>query len=93
MARKKKLTVKGLKRLAPKVPDLTCPIIDEAINKVQNSFNISAKKYILNKREVEQFKKLMNKIRKANNTLRESGRFWYEQMRDYIEPDNLKSYD
>lgn len=89
----KKPTIKQLRKQAPKVPDLTCPMIDDAINKVESSFNIGSKKYTMSKKEVAKFKKVMEEIREANDKLRESGRFWYEQMRDLVEPDNVERYD
>ncbi len=83
--------MRGLKRKAPRVPDLTCPIIDDAIEKIDKSYD--GKKFVLSKRDVAYFKKRMEEIRSANDNLRDSGRYWYEQTRDLIEPNDITTYD
>lgn len=92
MARKKKkISMRSLKRKAPKVPDLTCPIIDDAIEKIDKSYD--GKKFVLSKRDVSYFKKRMEEIRSANDGLRDSGRYWYEKTREIIEPDSMIDYE
>ena len=88
----KKPTIKQLKKKAPKVPDLTCPMIDHAINHVENTWD-GKKYYSLTKRELNYFKKRMEEIRSANDGLRDSGRYWYEKTRDIIDPDSNLDYE
>lgn len=81
----------ALKRKAPKVPDLTCPIIDDVIENVENKWN--GKTFSLKKREFQTFKKRMEEIRSANDGLRDSGRYWYDQTREIIDPTNCVDYE
>lgn len=93
MARKKKqkISMRALKRKAPKVPDLTCPIIDDVISSIDRCED--GKIYTLKKSEVKYIKKRMEEIRSANNGLRDSGRYWYEKTREIIEPDSMVDYE
>jgi len=93
MARKKKqkISMRALKRKAPKVPDLTCPIIDDVISSIERGVN--GKVYTLKKSEVRTIKKKIEKIRSANDSLRDSGRYWYEKTREIIEPDSMIEYE
>ena len=90
-AKKIKLTLRSLKRKAPKVPDLTCPIIDDVIGKIDQ--NLNNKFCTLKKNEVRYIKKRMEEIRSANDKLRDSGRYWYDKTREIIEPDSMIDYE
>ena len=71
-------TVKRLKRLAPKVPDWTCPDIDFIVDKIENSnrpFTRARKKILVRKLE---------RLRKQNEDLRELGKYWYRKFKDYL---------
>ena len=71
-------TIKRLKRLAPKVPDYTCPDIDFIVDKVENNnkgFTKFRKKLIVKKLE---------RLRIQNEQLRDSGEYWYKKLRDYL---------
>ena len=71
-------TLKRLKRLAPKVPDYTCPDIDFIVDKVENNnkgFTKFRKKLLVRKLE---------RLRIQNEQLRESGEYWYKKLRDYL---------
>ena len=72
-----KKTVKRLKRLAPKVPDYTCPDIDFIVDKVENhsGFTKFRKKLLVNKLE---------RLRVQNESLRELGVYWYRKFKDYL---------
>ena len=73
-----KRTVKRLKRLAPKVPDWTCPDIDFIVDKIENSnrpFTRARKKILVRKLE---------RLRKQNEDLRELGKYWYRKFKDYL---------
>ena len=71
-------TVKRLKRLAPKVPDYTCPDIDFIVDKVENNnkgFTKFRKKLIVKKLE---------RLRIQNEQLRDSGEYWYKKLKNYL---------
>ena len=71
-------TLKRLKRLAPKVPDYTCPDIDFIVDKIENNdkgFTRFRKKLLVRKLE---------RLRIQNEALRESGEYWYKKFRDYL---------
>ena len=71
-------TLKRLKRLAPKVPDYTCPDIDFIVDKIENNdkgFTRFRKKILVKKLE---------RLRLQNEQLRDSGEYWYKKFRDYL---------
>ena len=71
-------TIKRLKRLAPKVPDYTCPDIDFIVDKIENNdkgFTKFRKKLLVKKLE---------RLRIQNEQLRDSGEYWYKKLRDYL---------
>ena len=71
-------TIKRLKRLAPKVPDYTCPDIDFIVDKIENNdkgFTKFRKKILVNKLE---------RLRIQNEQLRDSGIYWYKKCKYYL---------
>ena len=71
-------TIKRLKRLAPKVPDYTCPDIDFIVDKIENNdkgFTRFRKKILVKKLE---------RLRIQNEQLRDSGEYWYKKLKDYL---------
>ena len=65
---------KSYKRKAPKIPDYTCPQIDDVLARIEK---------IKDKQKLSQYQhdvimKKMEKLREANDLLRESGIYWYE---------------
>ena len=71
-------TLKRLKRLAPKVPDYTCPDIDFIVDKIENNdkgFTRFRKKILVRKLE---------RLRVQNEQLRDSGEYWYKKFKDYL---------
>ena len=73
----RKPNLKTLKKKAPKIPDFTCPDIDHIINYVEN-------KDLLNRTQLAYFKRRMEKLRDANDKLRESGIYWYEEIKKIL---------
>ena len=76
--RKKKPLISRLKRLAPKVPDYTCPDIDFIVDKIENNdkgFTRFRKKLLVKKLE---------RLRVQNEQLRDSGEYWYKKCKDYL---------
>ena len=75
---KKKPLISRLKRLAPKVPDYTCPDIDFIVDKIENNnkgFTKFRKKILIKKLE---------RLRAQNDDLRELGKYWYRKFKDYL---------
>jgi hypothetical protein len=76
----KKLGLTRLKKRAPKVPDYTCTEIDNVIDKlekifVSKKFSNIALKILIRKLE---------RLRSSNDSLRESGIYWYEVCKDLL---------
>jgi len=62
------------KKKAPKVPDLTCPIIDDIIDRLEK--NVTLKGELT----MSKYKVMVNRLeqlRKANDKLRDSSHYWY----------------
>jgi len=78
---KKKKFFRKLKKQAPKVPDLTCPAIDDVIERLK-------KLYEKNKPITDYQWKLIDRrlenLREQNELLRDSGKFWYETCKDHL---------
>jgi hypothetical protein len=73
----RKPNLKTLKKKAPKIPDFTCPDIDHIINYVEN-------KDLLNRTQLAYFKRRMEKLRTSNEKLRDSGIYWYEEIKKLL---------
>ena len=72
-----KKLINRLKRLAPKVPDYTCPDIDFVIDKIETNkgFTKFRKKLLVRKLE---------RLRKQNEDMRELGKYWFKKFKDYM---------
>jgi hypothetical protein len=73
----RKPNLKTLKKKAPKIPDFTCPDIDHIISYVED-------KELLNRTQLAYFKRRMEKLRDANDKLRDSGIYWYEEIKKIL---------
>ena len=73
----RKPNLKTLKKKAPKIPDFTCPDIDHIITYVED-------KDLLNRTQLAYFKRRMEKLRDANDKLREGGIYWYEEIKKIL---------
>jgi len=76
---RRKNRFKTLKNRAPKIPDFTCPEIDSMIGFVET---------YVPKTKFKSFKRGMERLRKSNDRLRDSGRYWYEACKDYYNKEN-----
>ena len=74
----KKITISSLKKKAPKIPDYTCVSIDKVIDKLEKTVE---KSKALNKKELKDLTKRLEKLRVANEKLRDSGIYWYEKLK------------
>ena len=72
-----KKLINRLKRLAPKVPDYTCPDIDFIIDKIETNkgFTKFRKKLLVRKLE---------RLRRQNEDMRELGKYWFKKFKDYM---------
>jgi|TARA_B100001248_G_C27398756_1_gene467948 hypothetical protein len=78
----KPLTDKQWKRLktkSPKVPEFTCPAIDDVLDILSSDPDMSAKVF-------RKVKNRMERLRRQNDKLRESGIYWYQTCKDYLKP-------
>jgi len=75
--KRKKPSLKILKRKSPKIPDFTCPDVDHIISYVED-------KDLLNRTQLAYFKRRMEKLRNSNDKLRESGIYWYEEIKKLL---------
>ena len=70
----------NIRKRAPKVPNLTCPAIDDILTKLEKLIDrkpITLAKYKSVEREME-------KLRTANEQLRDSGKFWHDECKEAV---------
>ena len=65
-----------LKRRAPRVPDFTCPEIDWIIDQLSD-LGLPVTKY-------QRLRRRLERLRKANESLRDSGEYWYEVVKSWL---------
>jgi hypothetical protein len=65
-----------LKRKAPRIPDFTCPEIDWIIDQL-TTLDLPVTKHNRLRRSLE-------RLRKANESLRDSGEYWYEVVKSWL---------
>ena len=82
----KKFTLHKLKTRAPKIPEYSCPVIDEIIAELSTDPNMTAKKF-------SNVKRKLNRLRKQNTQLRSSGVYWYEIVKKILEKTVKKTYN
>lgn len=76
MPQRKRLTKwQRWKKQAPKVPDITCPDIDEIITKLTKH---QEHKTNYTKFRHKQILKTLEQLRRANESLRDSSLYWYD---------------
>ena len=73
----------SLKRTAPKVPGNTCPQIDAVLQRLET---IISREKPITQFQHEQLIKRMEQLRTANESLRNSGHYWYEVAKDNLKP-------
>jgi len=68
-----------IRKKAPKVPDITCPAIDDLLSRMEKLIGkeLSLPKY-------KSFERKMDKLRMANEQLRESGIYWHDSCKEAI---------
>lgn len=71
-----------IRKKAPKVPDITCPVIDEVIEKITK---IKELEKVLSVAQLRTLKKKMERLRTMNEQLRESGQYWHDECQQLVD--------
>jgi len=71
----------NIRKKAPKVPDITCPDIDKVLDIIDKA---QTKDRPLTKAKHKQIERTMERLRNANDALRESGKYWHDACKDVI---------
>ena len=80
MSNSKKLGITRLKKRSPKIPDYTCTEIDNVIDKLEKIQD--SKKF--SKLTLKILIRKLERLRRSNEALRESGIYWYEVCKDLL---------
>ena len=68
-----------IRKKAPKVPDITCPNIDAILNRLEKLVGRA-----LTKAQFRIIERKMERLRTANEKLRESGVYWHDACKDTV---------
>jgi hypothetical protein len=68
-----------IRKKAPKVPDITCPNIDAILNRLEKLVGRD-----LTKAQFKIIERKMERLRTANEKLRESGIYWHDACKDTV---------
>ena len=68
-----------IRKKAPKVPDITCPNIDAILNRLEKLVGRN-----LTKAQFKIIERRLEKLRTANEQLRESGIYWHDACKDTV---------
>ena len=87
MARKKRIPKheavwRSVRCRAPKVPDITCPAIDDVIQRLDALSNTTKR---LTTAQNKTLTNKLEKLRQANEQLRDSGIYWHDACKSVIE--------
>ena len=69
-----------IRRGAPKVPVLTCPAIDSILDKLEKSID----KKPLTLAKYKFYERQLDRLRTANEALRDSGKFWHDECKEIV---------
>ena len=70
-----------IRKKAPKVPDITCPAIDDVINRLET---LSSTTKLLTPAQYKMLSNKLERLRTANEQLRESGQYWHDACQQVI---------
>lgn len=68
-----------IRKKAPKVPDITCPAIDDILNQLEKQIGKELKQS-----KFKSIERKMERLRLANEKLRESGIYWHDACKDAV---------
>jgi hypothetical protein len=71
-----------IRKKAPRVPDITCPSIDDVLSALDELEN---KRKKLTAAKLKTLTNKMERLRSANSALRDSGQYWHDACRDVID--------
>ena len=71
---------KKWKKKAPKVPDITCPVIDDVLSRIEKH---QQKGKVMSQYQWDIIQRRMEQLRTDNELLRESGIYWYNICKDH----------
>lgn len=77
-----RLVYSRIKKKSPKIPDITCPAIDDVILRLEKLSQTTKK---LNQRTCKVLTNKLEKLRTANEQLRDSGIYWNQAVKDIID--------
>jgi hypothetical protein len=69
----------NIRKKSPKVPDITCPAIDSVLNKLEKHVS-----RVLTMKQFKAIERKMEKLRIANEKLRESGIYWHDACKNTV---------
>lgn len=79
--RKKTSQFSKWKKKSPRVPDITCPIIDDVLLRLDKHYE---QHRLFSKHQWNIIHKRMEQLRTDNELLRESGQYWYEICKEHL---------
>ena len=68
-----------IRKKAPKVPDITCPAIDDILNQLDKQVGKEFKES-----KFKAVERKMEKLRIANEKLRDSGIYWHDACKEAV---------
>lgn len=68
-----------IRKKAPRVPDITCPAIDDVLNQLEKVIGRELKHS-----KFKAVERKMEKLRIANEKLRDSGKYWHDACKDAV---------
>ena len=68
-----------IRKKAPKVPDITCPAIDDVLKQLEKCINKE-----LHKRKYKAFERKLEKLRKENERLRDCDIYWHDACKEAV---------
>ena len=68
-----------VRKKAPKVPDITCPAIDDVLNQLEKQVDKE-----FSQRKFKAIERKLEKLRTANEKLRDSGKYWHDACKESI---------
>lgn len=74
-------TFQKLKKKAPRVPEITCPLIDAVLGRIEEHLKNSQP---ITPRDWAYITRRMEKIRSANEHLRDSSQYWHDAAKEHI---------
>ena len=68
-----------IRKKAPKVPDITCPAFDDILNQLEKLIGKELKQS-----KFKAVERKMEKLRNANEKLRDSGKYWHDACKEAV---------